>query len=105
MEITQNNYGYDIAFTVRKTDGTIEDLSGITSVYFQVVDPDTYRNIVNGTCVIVDAVNGRCNYTVQQGDFSKAGNYLGSLQLRSATKRVNTKTFYITVNTELGPVA
>ena len=105
MEITQNNYGYDIAFTVKKTDGTIEDLTGITSVYFQVVDPDTFRNLVNGECTIIDAPNGRCNYTVQQNDFSKAGNFLGSLQLRNATKRVNTKNFYITVNTELGPVA
>lgn len=106
MEITQNNYGYDIQLTVKKNDGTPENLSGIDGIKFQVVDADTYRTIVNGDCVIVDAVNGVCKYTVTQNDFTKAGNFKGSLQIRyTPSKRVNTKTFYITVEKQLGPTA
>jgi hypothetical protein len=106
MEITQDNYGYDISFTVTKSNGQAEDLTGVNAVLFQVADADTHRNIVNGACVIADAPNGVCSYTVQQGNFAKAGNFLGSLQIQySVNKRVNTKSFFITVNKKLGPTA
>jgi len=104
MELTQNNYGYDITFTVKRTDNTPEDLNGIQGVKFQVVDADTYRHIINGDCVITDPTNGICTYTVQQGDFAKAGNYRGSLQIQyTPSKRVNTKQFFVTVNRQMAP--
>jgi len=106
MDITQDNYGYDISFTVTKNDGTAEDLTGVNAVLFQVADADTHRNIVNGACVVSDAPNGICKYNVQQNDFAKAGNFLGSLQIQySVNKRVNTKQFFITVVKKLGPTA
>jgi len=99
MEITQDNYGYDITFTVKKSNGTPEDLSGIQGVRFQVVDNDTYRNVVDGACAITDPTNGVCKYTVQQNDFARAGNFKGSLQIQyTPSKNVNTKSFFITVN-------
>ena len=102
MEITQSNYGYDILFSVKKADGTAESLNGIQGVKFQVVDADTYRYIVNGSCVVTDAVGGRCKYTVLQNDFAKAGNFKGSLQIQyTPSKNVNTKTFFITVNRQM----
>jgi len=102
MEVTQNNYGYDITFTVKKADGTPEDLTGVAGIKFQVVDVDNYRNIVNGDCVISDPENGECKYTVQAGDFAKAGNYNGSLQIQyTPSKKVNTKVFFLTVNRQM----
>jgi len=99
MEITQDNYGYDITFTVKKSNGTPEDLSGINGVQFQVVDVDTYRNIIDGACTITNPAQGECKYTVQQSDFAKAGNFKGSLQIQyTPSKKVNTKSFFITVN-------
>jgi hypothetical protein len=106
MEITQGNYGYDITFTVKKADGTPENLTGINAIKFQVADADAFRNLVNGDCVVTDAVNGVCIYTVLQNDFAKAGNFRGSLQIQySVNKRVNTKEFFLTVNKKLGPTA
>ena len=106
MEITQENYGYDITFTVKQSDGTAEDLTGVNAIKFQVADADTHRNILDGDCVVTDAPNGKCTYTVEQGDFAKAGNFKGSLQIQySVNKRVNTKSFFITVNKKLGPTA
>ena len=102
MDVTQNNYGYDITFTVKKADGTAENLAGISAIKYQVVDVDTFRNILDGACVISDAVNGECKYTVLQGDFAKAGNFSGSLQIQyTPSKKVNTKSFFITVNRQM----
>jgi len=104
MEVTQNNYGYDISFTVKKSDNTPEDLNGIQGVKFQVADVDTYRNIIDADCVITDASNGICTYTVQQGDFAKAGNFKASLQIQyTPSKRLNTKSFFVTVNKQMAP--
>jgi hypothetical protein len=104
MEITQGNYGYEITFTVRKSDNTPENLAGIEGVKFQVVDSETYRNIVNGSCVITNPAQGQCKYIVQQGDFAKAGNFVGSLLIQyTPSKKLNTKTFFITVNKQLAP--
>lgn len=101
MEVTQDNYGYDIAFTVKKADGTPEDLNGIQGVKFQVAAVDTFRPIIDGACVVTD-INGKCSYTVKQGDFAKAGNYQGSLQIQyTPSKKVNTKAFFITVNRKM----
>lgn len=103
MEVTQDNYGYDITFTVKKSTGEVENLTGIEGVKFQVVDADTFRSILNGDCEIIDGLNGRCSYTVQSGDFAKAGNFRGSLQIQyTPSKRVNTKSFFITVNRRMG---
>jgi hypothetical protein len=106
MELTQENYGYDIEFTVKRSDGTIENLTGVNAILFQVADADNHRNIVNGACVITNPTGGLCKYTVLQGDFAKAGNFKGSLQIQySINKRVNTKAFFITINKKLGPTA
>jgi hypothetical protein len=105
MEVTQDNYGYDITLTVTKKDGTVEPLTGVSAIYFQVADADTLRNIINGACTVVNAAGGICKYTVQQNDFAKAGNFLGTLLIQySLTKRVNTRQFYITVNKKLGSI-
>ena len=104
MEITQNNYGYDITFTVKKNDGTPENLSGIEGVKFQVVDAETFRNIVDGICAITGPTVGQCKYTVLQNDFAKAGNFIGSLLIQyTPSKKLNTKQFFITVNRQMAP--
>ena len=102
MEVTQNNYGYDITFTVKKSNGVPEDLSGIQGVKFQVVDADTYRTIIDGDCTITNPSQGECKYTVLQNDFAKAGNFRSSLQIQyTPSKNINTKPFFITVNRQM----
>lgn len=104
MEITQNNYGYDIQFVVKTKTGTVEPLSGIQGIKFQVVEADSFRTIINGNCVVVNATLGQCKYTVQQNDFAKAGNFVASLLIQyTASKKVNTEPIFITVNKQYAP--
>ena len=99
MELRVGDYGYDITFNVKQSDGsTIQDLTGVTEIKFQVVTIDTFRNIVNGDCVIITPAAGTCKYTVQSGDFPTAGNYKGILRLTYATpKQVSTREIYLTI--------
>jgi hypothetical protein len=102
MEVRVGDYGYNINFTVKDTDGTVVNLTGIEAIYFRVREVDSDRNILNGTCSVVVAASGTCKYTVQNNDFDKEGNYTGGLVLKySSVKKVTTKDFAITVKRSL----
>jgi elongation factor P hydroxylase len=97
MEITAEDYGYDINFTVKKADNTALSLTGISKVKFQVVSADDSRSILDVDCVVVEAGTGKVKYTVQNGNFNKADQFLGALELQYTTKRITTKKFFMTV--------
>ncbi|MFC1709488.1 hypothetical protein ACFL2J_05510 [Candidatus Omnitrophota bacterium] len=101
MEIRQGDYGYDIIFTVKNPDGTVVDLSTATEIKIFVATVDTYRNILNGDCVVTDGVNGKCKYSVVTGDFEDIGNYYGALRITFPASRRTTKNLAITVGREL----
>lgn len=103
MELTQRDYGYDISFTVKDSQGQAVDLTGVTKVEFEVVEIDTFRNLIDGECVIVEASTGKVKYTVGSEDFTKSGNYKGALRIVYPTKIITTKTFFITVGKKLNP--
>ena len=105
MELTATYFGYEIPFTVVQSDGvTAEDLTGVESIRFLVAEIDTYRNILSGACVVVDAVNGTCKYTVQKNDFEyeNTGNFNGVIEITySITKKVPSKEFFVTIKKPL----
>ena len=98
MELRKGDYGYDINFTARKEDGTIYDLSTVTSIKFVVRRANDATNILNGTCVVVNAVAGTCKYTVASGNFDEIGNFIGGLRLITATSQLSSKEINITVS-------
>ena len=102
MEIREDDYGYNINFTVKQSDGTAFDLTGYT-VNFQVVESNSRRNIVDGACVLVTEADGTCKYTVVSGDFPKGGNYIGGLELTISGKVFTTKDIFINVKKSLNP--
>jgi len=102
MELRIGDYGYEISFTVKDSDGVVVNLTDIGAIYFRVRQVDTDLNILNGTCEVVLASAGTCKYTTQSGDFDNEGNYTGGLVLQySASKKVTTKDFAITVKRSL----
>ena len=105
LAIRQNDYGYDLTFTVQKSDGTLFDLTGVTSVRFKAVNADNFRTKVNQTALIVSPpTNGQVKYTVQDGDFDEEGNFKGGLTLIYAgSKSITTRDFFITVLKTLVP--
>ena len=104
MELREDDYGYDINFTVYEEDGTtIKDLSDVDEILFLVRDNNTKRNIVEGTCEVVDAEEGTCKYVVAVGDFFKNGCFDAGLQLvwDSSIKKETSMNFSLIVSDSL----
>jgi len=78
MDIIQNDYGFDMNFTVLDSDSTPINLSG-GSVQFTVADKFTLGSLFTKNCTIDTAASGLCHYTVGSGDFSAVGNYTWQL--------------------------
>ena len=95
IEVKKGKYGFDIPFLVQDADGKAFDLTGYT-VTFKVWDSsDTL--IVNSACTIDDAVNGKCHYTVQSGDFATAGTFTAELNLTKTGEDFSTMSTTVTV--------
>lgn len=77
----QNEYGFDINFTIYEDDGSILDLTNSISIYFQVKSISGISYKVNGVCTIVDALTGKCKYTIQAVDFDEIGLYKAELDI------------------------
>lgn len=103
MEIRVDDYGFAITFTVKKADGTVQDLTGYTSAKLQVATIGTYRNVLNADAVISDASNGEVTYTVQADDFNTVGNYIGCIKLEKDGIILTTRDFNINVVQKLNP--
>ena len=92
INITQNDKGYDLNFTLLDNSGNPLNLAGttITLLVQQTINPALK---FTGTMAIVGAaINGQCKYTVQANDFSVAGPYNAQIQLTSGTGQVITYT-------------
>jgi len=74
FNITQNEYGSSWVFTLTDSDGAAIDLTGST---IQIKAQNEDASIVKFTAnvAITDAVNGKCAYTISQGDFDSSGDY------------------------------
>lgn len=98
MEVRVGDFGYDLTFSVKKTDGTAQSLVGAQGVTFLVAEVDTYRPVLKEDCVVTDAAAGKVKYTVKTEDFKKQGNYVGGIQVKfSDDKIITTKDISIVV--------
>ena len=100
IQITQNDKGYKLNFTVKDADGDIFPLTGMT-IAFQVAEKVTFTTKFKGTCIITVAAEGTCSYTVQATDFDTVNNYYGILQFTKAGVIESTRRFAIEVIKEL----
>lgn len=102
LSVTKNDCGFDIEFAVKNGDGEKVNLAG-TTVKFQLSDIN-YINKINKDCIITDAVNGECKYTVSTGDLNlTAGLYRAALEITwNVNKKVSTNQFVVQVLNECG---
>ena len=100
IQVTQNDKGYKLNFTVKDADGEVVDLTGKT-ISFQVAEKVTFTEKFAGACVVVDAALGTCSYLVASTDFDTVNNYYGSLQMTKDGDIQTTRRFEIEVVKEL----
>jgi hypothetical protein len=95
QEIVQNDYGYQIPFTLEDGNGNAVNLSG-ASLALKVQsaqDPSATNLALGGSMTIDSASAGTCHYTVANGDFLSPGTFLTTI----------TATFTGEVLTWIGP--
>lgn len=74
ITIVQTDYGYDLAFTLEDFSGVPLDISAATLVFEaqSISDPTI---VVSEPMTVLSGPAGTCKYTVQQNDFTVAGQY------------------------------
>ena len=100
IQVTQNDKGYKLNFTVKDADGEVVNLTDKT-ISFQVAEKVTFTEKFAGACVIVDAALGTCSYLVAIGNFDTVNNYYGTLQITESADIQSTRRFEIEVVKEL----
>ena len=100
IQITQNDKGFNLNFTVKKSNGDPFVLTGM-AIELQVAEKVTFVAKFAGTCVITDGVNGTCSYTVIAGNFDEINNYYGILQFTKDGVVESTRRIAIEVIKEL----
>lgn len=78
QEVVQNDYGYEIPFTLEDGNGNAVILSGasLTLKVQSAQDPTGTNLPLAGGMAIDDASAGTCHYTVANGDFPNPGRFL-----------------------------
>ena len=100
ISVVEGDYGYDLEFKVYDAEDNVVDLTGAT-ISIKIYEPGASSSKVSSTAEIVNASQGECKYTVQQGDFDEAGKvYHVELELDYGNKVVTAKGVTITVVSE-----
>jgi hypothetical protein len=81
ITLVQNDYGYDINFTVKDAVGTIVDLTGAAISFICQSDSDNAINFTGSMATVGPLTNGTCKYTVQAANFAIAGSYTAQITL------------------------
>jgi len=88
--LTRGDYGFNLNFEVLQADGkTPVDLTN-ASVKFKMKHQATSKIIIDASCEIMDGANGRCRYTVRDGDLSMTGSHRAELELTFGSEKVLT---------------
>lgn len=75
--VTQNDYGYQLPFTLEDGNGNAVNLTG-ASLTFTVQDSQdpTGTALFTGSMTVDSAPAGTCHYTVASGNFPNPGTFL-----------------------------
>lgn len=81
IEITQNNYGQEIPFTLLDGSGNPVNLSGVTLTLKVQDSQDANGTLLplTGSVTVDSAVNGTCHYTIANGDFTYPATFRAEL--------------------------
>jgi len=93
LEAKEGEYGFYWVFTILNADGTPKDLTGYT-VQLRVQREGENTDHFKKACEVIDEVNGKCRYLVEDGDFTE-GVYDAELVLTATGVVERTKSFKI----------
>jgi len=81
IQIVQNDFGYQIPFTLEDRSGNAVNLSGatLTLKVQSAQDPSDTLITLAGSMAIDSAVAGTCHYSVATGDFPNPGTFLAQI--------------------------
>jgi len=97
ITIPRGDYGFDLDFTIQKDDETPYVLTGYT-ITMKVWPPDVSGSpILSEACTPDVEASGTCHYTVQNGDFDNAGDYLIEIELTQDGKVESTRNYTLRV--------
>jgi len=79
--VGQNDYGYQLPFTLEDGNGNAVNLTGISSLVLTVQDSQdpTGTALFSGSMTVDSAVDGTCHYTVASGNFPNPGTFLAQI--------------------------
>jgi hypothetical protein len=100
INVVQNDYGFDLNFTLQDYSGTAVNLSGATILFKAQKENNTSLKF-SGSMSVVSAVAGTCKYTVQNGDFSEVGTYSAEIQVTIASQVITWTNIKVSVFAEL----
>jgi hypothetical protein len=99
IEVFQNDYGYQLPFTLNDALGNPVNLTGATvSLAVQSAqDPSGTLITLGGTVSTDNATEGTCHYTVAISDFTNPGTYLAQISAAYGSETISWGGFQIVV--------
>jgi len=106
LELVEGDYGYDLEFQLTDARDQPVDLSGATEVKLVISKPGAEKALIVAPCVVVDASNGLCKYTVASGDFAGQGGetFEVEIEITYPTKVITAKGLVLEIVKELPEV-
>lgn len=91
LEVVQNDYGYDLSFSLEDSSGAPLDISGAT-LEFKAQTTGDYVVKFQNPMTVVSASQGLCKYTVLATDFVVPGAWAAQIVVTYLTGEVLTFT-------------
>ncbi len=81
IQVVQNDFGYQIPFTLEDGNGNAVNLTGATLALKaqSAQDPSQTLITLTGVMAVDSAIAGTCHFTPASGDFASAGKLLASI--------------------------
>ena len=87
LSVVQNDFGYDLSFTLQDSAGVVLDISSSTLEF--ICQLESNANVqFTGSMVIVNASSGQCKYTVRVTDFVASGLWNAQIRVTYTTGEV-----------------
>lgn len=97
LTISRSDIGFNLAFTVQKSDGTAQNIGSYTVTLKVWTMGDPSALVLDEACTEDIAASGTTHYTVQSGDFETLGHYRAELELTKTDVKESTELFEIVV--------
>ena len=84
LVVKENNFGFDLTFTIQNADGTVRDLSGMEVDLYVYTQEQLPTMLFTGSCTLLPQSGttlGQCTYMVLATDLSAIGTFDAELEM------------------------